>query len=607
MLIWLHAIAIALTAILGALSTRLSLLLFVPLIFGFLLFAFRYPDVMPAISAVIFVCVAFSGWVLRMLLEDLISVFAKLGLRRFTHLMLWSSILTLPVVVLVWIALDFGQARTNAALYGCGRFEGAFDTPAPDAVVKGHEEGGEAYLLSRVVSEREAPSQIFDPVASRFCVPPLIQYDLEKSMVASVSSYAGNTRQLLRGRVEAAVDGIESSGLSGTEATTRVLFGVSPCDGILPQTLESCPIVPPSKCPFYRWPFKIGECASREVKRTVQFAIIRAYEGQVSSFRATWEAGQTKLYANSQDGRTAVTDATNSFIDSHLGSLEQSAVSSVNRSFTAWRFLSWTLFIWTLVLVFKVFFYVFARLAFAPNGGGIFLTLEPKGCMLRAKPEFRSLSNNFTVRRPLGSDAWYVSRGGVVSWDRPEPISFLPRPGSLLFARIFTGKFFWMAYRPSDTMSEISGNHPNTFPVAEVRLPLGSRVVIDLARLEGFTEGIRMRTIFSARLSAFLQRRMLFTEISGPGSILISGREGTIWALGRNGAPQAVEAQAIIVLDRYGSFGCRSGTDPASLMMNAPTIYPEPGNGALLVASANPQGTRPSFRWFRHVLFFAFV
>lgn len=602
------------SAVIGAIVARLIPLVAYCFVLALVLFFSRYPDPVPAFTVLLFGMSLLFGRALRMIGSDLLAVFGELGFAKFSRLLLWAGALTLPVAVLAWLGGDFGRMRANVVLYGCGEEfpVGLYNQnpPVDSDILSVTGADGIPRLLARVDSTEQPYSSWVAPISSRVCAPPNQQFDLEASLVASVHQYTANLRVKLRSSVGEWVGKAQERGYAGADATTYALFGDGgACDGIIPSTIQKQPdgcgvITLTDPCKLHRWPFHIGECASRQVQYTVQKAIIQAYGRARDRFYVSWEMRQNELALRGQDAGTATLSATDLFLDLYLEPAEAASIDTIKFSIGFWNAMSWILVGWTVTVIAKVFIYVFARLGFAPTGGGLFLSLRPSRSLDQATPEMHLISSVFSFNRPLEQQAWFASRSGAVTWDNLQPLARLPRPGQLLLKRIVKGKLLWMKYQPSETLHEISGNHSHDFPVAEVRLPVGARVVIDLGRLEAFTEGVRLRTIFSARLSAFLQRRLFFTEVSGPGSILLSGREGTIWEVGQEGAPRAVEAQTVIAMDRYGVFGCLTGTDPGSLLMNAPTIYPNPNSKSLIAATAKPSGARAMFGWIRHIAFF---
>lgn len=601
--------------LIGSIVSRLLSVAGLCLGIGLVLLVSRYPDPLPGTAVVLFGLSILLGRVLRMIGSDLTEIFGVLGWTGLLRLVAWSGAITLPVAVLAWLGMDFGQMRTNAGLYGCGELEGVFQLEAPIEVTSVKDGGGKGWLLAKVKSEEKAPSSWSAPISSRFCIPTDPLLDVEASLVKSVQQYSENLKSLLLAKVDKWVGKAQERGHTGAEAVTYAVFGAddkNACDGVLPTTIENgkdspCGvIILTDTCPWYRWFFHIGECAGKEVKHTVQRAIIDAYGNGRERFRKTWEARQQELYVEGQDAGTATIDATVLFLDLYLEPAEADTIDAITSTAHIWRVVSWAIWAWTVAVVLKVFLYVFARLSFAPLGGGLFLSLAPPGQRDRPIARHELVSENSAFKIPLDGVTWYAHCFGVVTWDNRQRFSLFPKPGRMLLKRILRGKFTWMKYVPSETLSDISGHQSHNFPVARVTLPEGARLMVDLGRLEAFTAGVKIRTIFSARLAAFLQRRLFFTEVSGPGSILISGREGNIWAVGGDGGPSAVETQAVIAMDRYGAFGCLTSTDSANLLMTTPTIHPKPDSGSLLIASPPSRGALARFGWLRYIAFFAF-
>lgn len=506
--------------------------------------------------------------------------------------------------------------RANAIVYGCEDWPyGLYDQgpPSDSSYLSVTDAEGTARLLARVVSDEKPHSSWTAPISSRFCAPPEQLFDFQANLVTSVHQYTDNLRMEFLARVEKWVGQAQHDGATGAEAVNLALFGGDGiCDGVIPGTIqknvaENCGVIELNQpCQWYLWLINTGECAAKQVTFSINSTIIKAYDGARVRFKASWEERQSHLSTQMEDTGAATIAATDWFLDLYLEGLEATAVSTIEYTLRFWTVVSWIVFGWTISVIAKIFLYILARLSFSPSGGGLGFAPRPRGAHIVAIPDIQWISHNAVFRIPLEQESWFACRSGTVTWDDLQPLG-MPRPDRLpFFKRILVGKILWMKYRRSATRTAIAGNHSINFPVAEVKLPLHACLVIDLGRLEAFSEGVRLRTIFSARLSAFLQRQLFFTVACGPGSIILSGREGKIWNVGQGDGPGAVDVQTVIAMDCYGLYGCLSETDPNSLLLNPPTIHPRPDSMSMLVATAKPRGARAWFGWMRYIIFFAF-
>ena len=170
----------------------------------------------------------------------------------------------------------------------------------------------------------------------------------------------------------------------------------------------------------------------------------------------------------------------------------------------------------------KVLLKTFARLAFADKGGGLALRCAPDRSGSRMTSDTgrcpgTTISRIRSAARP-GSPPWVASSHGRTS---------------RMFVRCFVSTNAFSSGSPVQRVARTShredlvalpGSHPGDHPVGIVTLRTGSRLIVELNRVEAFTSGIHFRTIVSARLSAFSQGRLFYTEACFSGSIMLSGK-----------------------------------------------------------------------------------
>ncbi|MEY8800181.1 hypothetical protein AB9K35_07685 [Leisingera sp. XS_AS12] len=602
---WLVATLCLFSGLIGATASRIWPFVLTGLAVSGLLLAARGAD-LSAVAVLLITISAPLGWIARMVVSDLLEVYRGLGgLKLIRLLAMAAAYASLPLIA-IYLAADAGRLRANTALYGCDEVIGAFEVPASGEILRGHIEGEQSYMLSREAATRPLPANWLTPLSSWACPPPVDRFDLEASLIKSIHAYAENIRRHLLARVDAAVESARANGDRGADATTSALFGTGRhCEGAIPPSLENCGIIVTETCPFYRWPFKIGECASREIQHTVQIAIVKAYEAARHDFKASWDDHLGAMYTTGENVETATKDAANAFLDLYLAPAEKRAVRSIKSFLAFWRFLSWALLAWSFAILIKIYLSLFARFAFTRTGGGLHLSIAPEGGSKAVHPDFSSLSKGGSVSIPINSDTWYVARSGVISWSKLHSLSRWPAPGRLMLRRALNGKLAWMKYDSSDT-EVLTGTHDIRFPIGEIEIPPGARIVIDIARLEAFTSGVRFRTIFSARLAAVLRQRLIYTEAYGEGRILVSGVGGGLYSVTRGGEPDHAGIAAIVGMDSFGRFGCEAKSDPISVAINRPTIFPLDDTGSLLVSTTEPRGAGLAKAWLRSVTFFLF-
>ncbi|WP_310621506.1 hypothetical protein [Flexibacterium corallicola] len=581
-----------------------------------MLLVVRQPDPLPGVLVLGLGLSTMSGWLFRVIVSDVYAVFRKLGVLHAIKLALWAFVITLPLIVLAAIGFDFGDTRERLVLYGCGSEQGgiyAIEAEKED-VFSVPAQNGRHYVLSRSAPEKTHGSALSLPLISGLlCPAPPYAYDLELSAYDSISVYVQRLKEKLQAKVDSAIQVVEETGLAGKEATAKALFGdgnsqCSPApEEVFPETLR-CRFQVPAACKFYRWPFNIGECASIEVKRAVQMPLHAAYENQRDEFKNNWEHNANHFQAQAENLGKSTRLGTNVFLNRHLNPIEAKAKQSVYWTFVFWTGLRWTGIVLILFALLKFYLYIFARLVFAPGGGGLYLNMEHMDGAVSPPVCAPLSSEKRTIKIELKGETWYAARRSAINWDDHQRVSWIFRPSQLFFSRLLARKLSWYVYEGTDPEEVILGRHGHDFDVAKITLPEGAGFIFQPSRLEAFSDGIHFRRLFSARLTAFLQRRLVYAEASGPGTLILSGMGGTLWAVGNSESEAtAVPPEDIIGMDAQGSFGCNSQTDPLSLLLEPFTIKPQRPLKDLIVAHKPPENAVRSIgKFLRKCMFFLF-
>ncbi|MEZ5826201.1 MAG: hypothetical protein R3C97_16185 [Geminicoccaceae bacterium] len=169
-----------------------------------------------------------------------------------------------------------------------------------------------------------------------------------------------------------------------------------------------------------------------------------------------------------------------------------------------------------ILICIKSFMYVFSRIAFSRESGAWF-TLADEG-----EPEARGEIARFSQQYDVGDEAsskWFVSRR-FQPHGKPPRIS-LPQPTGAPIARILHGAY------PMNRLEVEAGQGGMNFTATggaefvEWRLGDGEAVVFDFRNFVGMSDGVRIKTLISARLSSMVLGHFIFSTAIGQGTLLL--------------------------------------------------------------------------------------
>lgn len=354
----------------------------------------------------------------------------------------------------------------------------------------------------------------------------------KQGMQADLDDTIHRIVQKSRGRLIAAVDASVGSG--HTEATTvadkleQALFLDS--KAIIPKKLPGLNYREKA-CSLSDWIKDTKRCLERIVKKPVA----DAYEDMRSTVKSGFEQRKAEALATGDRSGVWLKARTRQFVTTELSAFEAKL-----RQLNAQLFwLAWLLkligFGLLLVALTKAVFYIFARLLYDPAWGEAKIRFlkarqdDSKGIVITDATRNDSEGALTGFRIPLNGETWYSWPGGPVIHDRRGDYTSIPQFLSQTFWRLWFGRVFFYCF--ADSSEEMGGHGEHDLRFTLIEIPRDKRLVLRLDALQGFTKGIRLRTIFDVRLAMLMRHRFCLRVAEGPGKILLCSRGGAVAAM----------------------------------------------------------------------------
>ena len=169
-----------------------------------------------------------------------------------------------------------------------------------------------------------------------------------------------------------------------------------------------------------------------------------------------------------------------------------------------------------ILICIKSFMYVFSRIAFSRASGSWFTLGDGD------EKEAGGTITRFNERYDLGDDEaskWFVSRR-FQPHGKPPRIS-LPQPGGAPIARLLHGAFAMNRLEIEPGRGGVNFTATGGAEFVEWRIGEGEQVVFEFRNFVGMSQGVRISTLISARLSSLVLGRIIFSTACGPGTLLL--------------------------------------------------------------------------------------
>lgn len=140
-------------------------------------------------------------------------------------------------------------------------------------------------------------------------------------------------------------------------------------------------------------------------------------------------------------------------------------------------------------------------------------------------------------------ETFYAKRSHEPSGRAPH--FALPRPWRGILPRILYKAWVMNAYTRPKEGGSIRFKPPEAHRFVVWRLEEGDQVCFDYRKLVGFSKSVRLKTLFSLRLSAFAMNRLLFPVAIGPG-LLVMEAVGQPSIMPQEAAPESVPPSRLV-------------------------------------------------------------
>lgn len=258
-------------------------------------------------------------------------------------------------------------------------------------------------------------------------------------------------------------------------------------------------------------------------------------------------------------------------------------------------------------LLFKIFLYIFFRLAFDAKQGDIPLhlntTINASG--IKKQPmAYEELGNEASIA--LGDQTWFATKNRKVRYAQKGKPGF-PMPLRLLFRRLLAGKYYMYRFGERFHCPLLEPYSDNITHFTKVSLQDSDSLCLNLGNLVAFSESVQLQSLFSIKLALFFKHSMFFTIAHGPGEVVlrIDGGQGKII----DGTDSDDTGKGyfnpvdLVAFDVNGSFELNAQHDLISVYSEGHTIRPQ-GNSLAIRQVHSEKGARSLLVPFRKILVF---
>jgi uncharacterized protein (AIM24 family) len=232
----------------------------------------------------------------------------------------------------------------------------------------------------------------------------------------------------------------------------------------------------------------------------------------------------------------------------------------------------------------KSFGYVFARIGFHRDTGTR-VSLEPTGCAATtaAAPVIVRTGQQYVFPRDA-QRTFFVSRRFQCRGKAPK--FSMPQPLRAPLARLLHGAMSMneVIMRPGDDAVSCTTTRGAEFLAWE--LGEGEQVAFDFAHFVAMSQGVRISTLISARLSTLLLGRFIFSIATGPGTLVLMTR-GRAEIAGRDGAGESMSPERLVAMHAGTQLHVESELGLVDIYLS--TAYVRPAGGGQVIVDVDRQ------------------
>ncbi len=235
----------------------------------------------------------------------------------------------------------------------------------------------------------------------------------------------------------------------------------------------------------------------------------------------------------------------------------------------------------------KSFLYVFARVSFNRDTG-TFVTL---GNTDKAEGNVKSLIKPTGLHYLIEADTeevFYISRRFECRGRAPR--FTIPQPLRALLSRFFNGAVSMNKVVMHQGDDAVRCTATQGIEFFEWELADGEEVLFDFHNFVGMSEGIRISTLISTRASSLLLGRMIHSQATGPGKLILMA-EGRAEITCSEMNEGSVPPERIIATHKDTCFHIDSELDPVNVYLSSAYVRPA-GGGQVIVDVDSQRGNK---------------
>ncbi|MEX0344729.1 MAG: AIM24 family protein [Rhizobiaceae bacterium] len=238
--------------------------------------------------------------------------------------------------------------------------------------------------------------------------------------------------------------------------------------------------------------------------------------------------------------------------------------------------------------VFKSFFIVLARVIFKRENELFVSVSEHSRRMAKGTIRVPKVPHKYSV--PASRKATWYNRNQI-DWSGPEQQKAFPQWRSAVFSRLSNSVYLMnrmVMGKPQSTGAIFTTGRDNQF--VEWTLKQGEEVIFDYAYFVAMTDTVKLKTVFSLKLSTLLLGKIFYSCATGPGKlVLMTGGDAIVGKTRHAGLP--VAASRLVAWHRQARFEILANLTVLDTYTSEVSIRKRPADQIIINSKSEAFGT----------------
>jgi hypothetical protein len=232
----------------------------------------------------------------------------------------------------------------------------------------------------------------------------------------------------------------------------------------------------------------------------------------------------------------------------------------------------------------KSFMYVFARVSFNRDTG-TFVTLGDSQLIANQNNPSPIISTGREyIIKSNKTESYFISRRFQCRGKAPK--FNIPQAFYAPIARIFNGAYTMNKVTMQKGDDEVSCSATKGMEFFEWTLSENETVIFDFHYFVGMTESIKVSTLISPRMSSLLLGRMIFSQATGPGKLILMAK-GRAEIIDNQETTGSLPPERLIAMHKQTRLHIDSELDPLNIYLS--TAYIRPAGGGKIIVDVDSQ------------------